>query len=99
MDMSVSEVATAATTDHVAASTEECLARSLIYRLLAGAFAEEPSRAYLAALRATEGLAALADMGWQFEDDFLATDLAELEDTLACEYATLFTVEIGRAHV
>lgn len=77
------------------APVDEYRARARFYRLLAGAFAEEPSLAYLAALRAPEGLAALADLGWTFEDDFLVPGLDELHDQVACEYATLFTVTGG----
>lgn len=74
---------------------EECLARASIYRLLAGAFIEEPSREFLAALRDEALLGQLAEAGVRFAPDFLATELGELAETLACEYATLFASSGG----
>src|SRR5512142_1632047 len=71
-------------------SSEECRARAGFYRLLAGAFIEEPNEAFLSALRNDITLGALADVGVKFENDFLAPDLAALGDTLACEYTALF---------
>jgi len=69
---------------------EECLARASVYRMLSGVFIEEPSAAYIAAMREETLLSQLAEAGLVFGDDFLATDAAALEDALACEYATLF---------
>ena len=74
---------------------EECLARASIYRLLAGVFVEEPSPAFLVALRDEPLLSQLAEAGVRFAPDFLATELGELVDTLACEYATLFASSGG----
>jgi TorA maturation chaperone TorD len=68
---------------------DECRARAQLLRLLAGAFAEEPGGDYLRALRQPESLAALAQAGVRFDADFLQPALARLEDTLACEFATL----------
>ena len=73
----------------------ELRARAGFYQLLAGAFVEEPGCAYLAALRAPEALAALAELGLQFDADFTDVPLDELQDILACEYATLFTTSGG----
>lgn len=91
------ELAWADAPDHVeslpaleAPSAAECLARARLYRLLAGVFAEEPSRPFVDAIRQPDLLAELAAAGVRFEDDFLAADAAELADVLDCEYATLF---------
>lgn len=69
----------------------ELRARASFYQLLAGAFVEEPGHDYLAALRAPEALASLAELGLQFDADFTDVALSDLQDALACEYATLFT--------
>lgn len=74
---------------------DECRARAQLFRLLAGAFAEEPSREYLKALRQPESLAALAEAGLAFDADFLLPPLAQLEDELACEFATLLAAPGG----
>lgn len=74
---------------------DECRARAQLFRLLAGAFAEEPSRAYLQALREPGALCALAEAGVQFDADFLLPPLAQLEDELACEFATLMAAPGG----
>jgi TorA maturation chaperone TorD len=73
----------------------ELRARAGFYQLLAGAFVEEPGRDYLAALRAPEALASLAELGLQFDADFTDVSLDTLQDILACEYATLFTTSGG----
>lgn len=73
--------------------------RADFYRLFAGAFVEEPSQAYLEALREPQLLAALNELGAGFEDDFSAPPVAELTETLACEYATLFASPGGCAPV
>ncbi len=83
----------AARPDEVGAG--ECRARAQLFRLLAGAFAEEPSRDYLQALRQPEALEALAEAGLAFDADFLAPTLARLEDDLACEFATLLAAPGG----
>ena len=69
---------------------EDCLARASIYRMLAGVFIEEPSPTFIAAMREEGLLAQLAEAGIVFGNDFLRPDEKELDDTLACEYATLF---------
>lgn len=76
-------------------SADECRSRAQLFRLLAGAFAEEPSRAYLQALRQPESLAALAQAGLRFDADFLALPLERVEDDLACEFATLLAAPGG----
>ncbi|BCB27414.1 hypothetical protein SKTS_23000 [Sulfurimicrobium lacus] len=73
----------------------ELRARAGYYQLLAGAFVEEPGGAYLAALRAPQALAELAELGLHFDADFTDVPLGELQDVLACEYATLFTTAGG----
>ncbi len=81
----------------VAEVKQDCLARANIYRLLAGAFAEEPSRAYLEALRAPESISALRELTLTFDADFLAPLPDELEEVLACEYTVLFASPGGCA--
>lgn len=76
-------------------SPDELRARAAFYRLLAAAFIEEPGGAFLAALRAPEALAELAELGARFDADFTETKLGGLEADLACEYATLFTAPGG----
>jgi putative dimethyl sulfoxide reductase chaperone len=74
---------------------EECLARASIYRMLAGVFIEEPSPAYIAAMREETLLSELAKAGIVFGTDFLAPDAQALDEILACEYATLFASSGG----
>jgi TorA maturation chaperone TorD len=83
----------AATPDEV--SAEECHARAQLFRLLAGAFAEEPGRDYLQALRQPESLAVLAEVGLSFDADFLIPSLDGLVDDLACEFAVLLAAPGG----
>ena len=64
-------------------------------RLLAGAFAEEPSRRYLAALRTPEALESLRSMGATFDADFLEAEADALHEALACEWAMLFAAPGG----
>ncbi|WP_127474925.1 TorD/DmsD family molecular chaperone [Sulfurivermis fontis] len=78
-----------------AASAEEYTARARHYRLLAGAFIEEPGRDYLAALRSPESLQALGELGVSFDSDFLDPPLEQLQETLACEYTVLFASSGG----
>lgn len=73
----------------------ECKARANIYRILSGAFLEEPTAEYLNAIRSPAVMSSLLEMGVVFPDDFTAPPLAELLDTLACEYAVLFVVTGG----
>lgn len=75
---------------HMRDIADECRARANLYRLLAGAFAEEPGKEYLEALRDPGSMSSLAGMGCRFDEDFTASSLDELYDTLACEYAALF---------
>lgn len=70
-------------------------ARANVYRLLAAVFIEEPSVEFLAALRAPESMAALAEAGVAFDTDFTQPALPSLADALACEYATLFAASGG----
>lgn len=72
----------------------ECRARANVYRLLAGVFLEEPSAEYLSALRSADAMATLKAMGVEFAGDFNVS-LAQLQETLACEYAVLFVVAGG----
>lgn len=73
----------------------ECKARANIYRLLAGVFLEEPTAQYLNALRSAEAMSSLRAMGVVFAADFSDAPLAQLQETLACEYAVLFVVAGG----
>lgn len=73
----------------------ECKARAGIYRLLSGVFLEEPSADYLNALRSADVMGTLRAMGVVFGADFTDTPLAQLQETLACEYAVLFLVAGG----
>ncbi|HET9581072.1 MAG TPA: molecular chaperone TorD family protein [Usitatibacter sp.] len=74
---------------------EEYSARANLCRLFAGAFAEEPSAAYVAAIRAPAARAALAAMGARFDEDFEAPTDSELAEALACEWTTLFAAPGG----
>ena len=80
-------------------AAEDCAARAGVYHLLAGVFAEESSREFLAALRQPESMAALAEAGLRFDADFTQAPLEQLEDVLACEYASLFASPGGAAPV
>lgn len=73
----------------------ECKARANVYRLLAGAFLEEPTVEYLNAIRSPEVMASLKDMGVAFDKDFTDAPIGKLQDELACEYAVLFIVAGG----
>lgn len=70
-------------------------ARANVYRLLAGVFLEEPTTGFLDALRSPEGMASLTGMGAAFAGDFMDVPVAQLQETLACEYAVLFVVAGG----
>lgn len=74
---------------------DESRARANIYRLLAGVFLEEPATEYLNAIRSPQAMATLCAMGVIFDEDFTASALPELQETLACEYAVLFLVAGG----
>ncbi|OGS90358.1 MAG: hypothetical protein A2Z95_03095 [Gallionellales bacterium GWA2_60_18] len=73
----------------------ECRARANIYRVLSGAFLEEPTVAYLNALRSPEVMASLKDLGVAFGPDFTDVPVEQLQDELANEYAVLFVVTGG----
>jgi TorA maturation chaperone TorD len=73
----------------------ECKARANIYRLLSGAFLEEPTLDYLNAIRSPTVMASLKEMGVNFGEDFTATPIEKLQDELACEFAVLFVVAGG----
>ncbi len=79
----------------IGSSPEELRSRASVYRLLAGAFVEEPSSDYLTALRHEEASADLAQLGLQFDEDVTETDLEALTEALACEYTTLFAAPGG----
>lgn len=79
--------------------SQEYQARANLCNLLAGAFVEEPSAAYLAALHTPEVTDALAELGVRFDADVTAVPLEELEEQLACEYTTLFLAPGGCAPV
>lgn len=69
---------------------DELRARADVYRLLSGAFVEEPSTAFLDALRQPESLRQLTDAGLAFGCDFIDTPVDVLVEQLAIEYTTLF---------
>jgi TorA maturation chaperone TorD len=73
----------------------QCAARASVYRLLSGAFVEEPSAAFLAALREPGALASLAEAGVSFDADFTDADLDTLVERLACEFTTMFAASGG----
>ncbi|GAB1235255.1 molecular chaperone [Ferrigenium sp. UT5] len=79
----------------VAEQIAEYRARANLHRMLAGAFLEEPSQAYLAGLRSDEAGQTLQAFGVVFDDDFTKAPLPELQETLACEFAALFLVSGG----
>ncbi|MFA7096182.1 MAG: molecular chaperone TorD family protein [Gammaproteobacteria bacterium] len=74
---------------------EDYRLRAQFYRLLSGAFIEEPAAAYLSALRSPETLAALAELGVRFDADFLEPPITALEQALAHEYTMLFAASGG----
>lgn len=74
---------------------QECLARSSLYRVLAGVFVEEPSADFVTSLRDPAFLASMSQLGIVFDSDFLASALPELADALACEFTTLFASSGG----
>lgn len=73
----------------------ECRARAEVYRLLAGAFVEEPSIEFLAGLRTDDALKPLQEVGLRFDADFLDASLDSLAETLSIEYTTLFAASGG----
>lgn len=74
---------------------EECLARAVIYRLVAGVFVEEPGVEFLARLREVTTLESLAQAGVRFGSDFLDPELDLLAESLACEFTTMFAASGG----
>jgi len=69
---------------------DDLRARADIYRLLSGVFVEEPSPAFLDALRQPGTLRQLADAGLAFGSDFTEAPTDVLTERLAVEYTTLF---------
>lgn len=69
---------------------DELRARADVYRLLSGVFVEEPSVAFLDALRQPDSLRQLAEVGLAFGADFTDTPVDVLAEQLAIEYTTLF---------
>jgi len=74
---------------------ETMRSRAVWYRLIAGAFIEEPSKEYIEALRNLDCIDMLSEHGVSFDDDFLASDACELNEDLACEYTSLFASSGG----
>lgn len=74
---------------------EALQSRAHWYRLLAGAFAEEPQSGFLRELRSENCLAALAELGVDFGEDFLGGEEQALLDDLAAEYTMLFVAPGG----
>ncbi|MDX9767124.1 MAG: molecular chaperone TorD family protein [Ectothiorhodospiraceae bacterium] len=79
----------------IATKCEEYAARANLYRLFGGVFIEEPAGEFLANLRSNAVLAALAQMGAGFDEDFLNPAQADLEHALACEYTVMFATSGG----
>lgn len=73
----------------------ECAARADVYRLLSGAFVEEPGPSFVQAMRRPEVLQSLADAGVRFDADFTSPGTESLVERLACEYTTLFAATGG----
>jgi len=91
-------VATGETTAVLASPAEtiaDCRARAAVYRLLSGAFVEEPGSKFVAALRTPETLAELAEAGLRFDADFLDTPQDALLEALAIEYTQQFASSGG----
>lgn len=74
---------------------DECRARANIYRILSGAFLEEPTVEYLNALRLPEVMASLKELGVVFGPDFTDVPVEQLQDELSTEYSVLFVVTGG----
>jgi TorA maturation chaperone TorD len=79
----------------LASAVAELKDRADVYRLLAGAFVEEPSPAFLIALRQPELMRQLEGAGLHFDGDFTDAPLAVLAEQLAVEYTTLFVASGG----
>ncbi len=73
----------------------ECRARANIYRILSGAFLEEPTAEYLEAIRSPETMASLKGLGVAFDADFTGKPVEMVQEELAQEYAVLFVVTGG----
>ena len=74
---------------------EECASRAQLYRLLGGVFAEEPSAAFLAALRAPESMQTLHEAGLEFNADFTQPGSVALAEILSREYTAMFVASGG----
>lgn len=79
----------------VAEQIAEYRARANLHRMLAAAFLEEPTEAYLASLNTDEARQTLQAFGVAFDADFTGVPLPELQESLACEFAALFVVSGG----
>ena len=86
---------TAAVLASPAETAVECRARAGIYHLLAGVFVEEPSTEFLGTLRTVEVSEQFAAAGLRFDADFTDAPLADLAESLAIEYTTLFAASGG----
>ena len=92
------DVAAGETTAVLASPAEtiaDCRARAAVYRLLCGAFVEEPGSAFIAALRTPAALAELAAAGLRFDADFLDSPHDALIEALAIEYTQQFASSGG----
>ncbi|PIV71656.1 MAG: hypothetical protein COW56_13655 [Rhodocyclales bacterium CG17_big_fil_post_rev_8_21_14_2_50_68_7] len=78
-----------------AATAAEVRERAAVYRLLSGAFVEEPSREFLDAVRTPDAQRRFAEAGLRLDDDFTGAPFDELAETLAVEYTTLFAASGG----
>lgn len=79
----------------VQVTAEDCRARAGVCRLVAGAFVEEASAEFIAALRTPDSVRCLEEAGLNFDDDFAKPALPVLADQLAIEYTTLFAASGG----
>ncbi len=95
MSTVLQDVANFATEFSTDESLAECKARANIYRILSGAFLEEPTAEYLKAIRSPEVMASLKGLGVAFGPDFTAAPIEQLQEELAQEYAELFVVTGG----
>jgi len=86
---------TAAVLASPAETAADWRARAGVYRLLSGAFVEEPAGEFIDALRSPATLAELAEAGLRFDADFLATPRDRLLEQLAIEYTTQFASSGG----
>ncbi|WP_310450665.1 molecular chaperone TorD family protein [Sulfuritalea sp.] len=98
LDDNEEDVAAGETTAVLASPAEtiaDCRARAEVYRLLCGAFVEEPGSEFIAALRTPAALAELAEAGLRFDADFLDAPHDALIEALAIEYTQQFASSGG----